>query len=272
VYGNKDDSPWQNTTGPQLIGNELRDCHFVGVTVKFEDPAPADPPGCQAETRHMFTIWGDEQTSAPLTGNPVEVWVTDSDTDDFDPPPANNTQEYTYDTYVDRWSIDYYPEHHPYFMNITTLSPPDTECDGTPVVTEDSTLVTQNGTEDATDLHYVIRVGTGVRICDYETSLDWPTEDTPQIVKYHEADGTEYLAVDWVFEAGEAVPPGTDVTIYASVTAPESTTITFEDVYFTYPEPIPAVSEWGVVLMVLLVLTAGSLVFQRNRRQCSCSA
>lgn len=33
---------------------------------------------------------------------------------------------------------------------------------------------------------------------------------------------------------------------------------------FEILEPIPAVSEWGLAVMVLLVLTVGSLFFRRN--------
>lgn len=41
----------------------------------------------------------------------------------------------------------------------------------------------------------------------------------------------------------------------------------FDDFVFPDPPPVPAVSSWGLAAMTLLVLTAGTLVFARRRRE-----
>ena len=43
--------------------------------------------------------------------------------------------------------------------------------------------------------------------------------------------------------------------------------------HYTYlPDPSPAVSEWGLIVMTLLLLTAGSIVFSRTKRQALAAA
>ena len=72
------------------------------------------------------------------------------------------------------------------------------------------------------------------------------------------------------FEAGESYG------MTFSMTDPADSTYTYfaynalSTTYLTYrlvrPETIPTLSEWGVMIMTLLVLTAGTLVFGRRRR------
>ncbi len=77
VYGNKDNLPWRDDSAPVLLGNELRHCNFGGLTLKFV-PAPPGGVGRTAESRHMFTLWGDIGGEGALVNTPDSITVTET--------------------------------------------------------------------------------------------------------------------------------------------------------------------------------------------------
>ncbi len=77
VYGNKSPkNPWANANGARFIGNELRRCQFVGVSISW--PVAGAQIGTDG---HAITGWGDDGDNNPLQNNPSQLKVTDSDRD-----------------------------------------------------------------------------------------------------------------------------------------------------------------------------------------------
>jgi hypothetical protein len=88
---------------------------------------------------------------------------------------------------------------------------------------------------------------------------------TPAVIQTRrgENDGSDTLEV--VLDA--PIPMGERTTFYFD-TGQGGRLLPGHSFHYTYlPDPIPAVSEWGMVVMVLLVLAAGSVVFSRTKRQ-----
>lgn len=248
MYGSKDEGAWfDDPDGAMFIGNELRRCNFVGFFLKWDSPVPGGV-ACMAEAKHVITAWGDDVAAGEgqtITQNPTRVWVTDSDRSTDDPPgtgPAKEDYGYVWDDVNSQWEIDYCPPPpgapDPYLWNVVTLSQPDTECDGTGRQVVGSYKVQHKDKDDAAnDLHYKAGAYDSPRICTYETTLDWTTDDNPQIVKYHTDEGCitpecEYIEVDWDL-TGEEVPGNTDVTITTKFLLPNENVISYEDVQFT---------------------------------------
>ena len=86
VYGNKTRTPWANSNGAQFIGNELRRCQMMGLSISW----PRTSAGGSASGGHAIACWGDSGGNSPLTGNPSQVIVVDSDRDT-----GGNVQTYT---------------------------------------------------------------------------------------------------------------------------------------------------------------------------------
>jgi hypothetical protein len=91
VYGNKTRNPWANANGAQFIGNELRRCQMLGLSISW----PRTSAGGSAYGGHAIACWGDSGGNAVLAGNPAQVIVVDSDRDT-----GGNVQTYTYDVYT----------------------------------------------------------------------------------------------------------------------------------------------------------------------------
>jgi len=244
--------------------------------VKFETNQPENV-GCAAESRHMITAWGDEQGAGDLTSNPDEVIITDSDR--WIPPadtvgnPDEQTYEYVWDGSLRAWHIDYNllgtVTGNPFLFNVVTLSPPDEECDGQGQTATGSYRIQNERDDPAVGLQYI--VGTDIRICTYETTLDHyvgegETQEYPQIVKYHEEEPYDYEYLEVVWELADyPVPPGSWVTINTDFLLPLYNDVYYQDVRFTYTEspttgdPKPAI-EWQIDTADVLVPRTGGYV------------
>jgi len=274
MYGCKDEcEAWDDPLGAQFIGNKLRECNLVGLYLGFDEPVSAPDDACFAHAKHVITAWGDEQGEVdPLTENPARVYVTDSDQSTGT---EYGVENYAYTWNDDRWYIslassnsdDFPPgSSDPYYWNIVTLSEWD---DG--LVIEDSRQFTNDGPENPTGLQYKVYVGLNVRICKYEMTLDPPKDDEPRVVKYYKQVGVdfeEYLEVEWEFGAEDPLLPGESVTVLTHLeTDPDAAAISYSDERFRYENDIPAVSDWGLIIMALLVLAAASVLAAKRQRQ-----
>ncbi len=226
VYGNTARVPWANSNGARDIGNELRGCNMVGLSISW-------PTGSGGNGGHAITAWGDNIWSATtLTTNPGGVRVADSDTDN-----GGDVQAYTYDAYTNPnpggpnegngWYFDY-GTPHPFIKHIVTLAPTSTGSGANSVRVTGSYKIHQTSKQSASDLHY--RVGTDVDILTYRTWLDWP--GTPTIT---EAQPLRELTVDWNLTE-KKVPQCTWVTINTEFIEPSWNYISYRDVHFTYPD------------------------------------
>jgi hypothetical protein len=235
VYGNKSPkNPWANSNGARDIGNELRACHFVGLSISWPVAGPTIGSG-----GHAITGWGDRSgNSSSISANPSVVRLTDSDNDG-----GGDVQQYTYDAYTNPnpgganegngWYINYDP-NHPYIKHIVTLAPVQ-NASGTGEAIQRVTgsyKIHQTSATSATDLHY--KVGTDVDILSYNTRVDW-VEGTPKIA---EESPRRKLSADWDF-SGKPVPQCTWVTITTELVLRNWNAVKYEDVHFTYPSPPP---------------------------------
>ncbi len=235
VDGNKSPAyPWANPDGPRDIGNYLRDCDFIGLSIS----SPTNAPGVIGDGGHAITGWGDNGGNATLAFNPSRVRVTDSDRDT-----GGDVQSYTWDSYTNPnpgganegngWYFDYY-NNHPYVKHIIRLSPiryPSGNKRALRVL--GSFEIHQSGIPKATDLHY--EVGTDTDILSYKTSVDWETENPPSIIESEPQ--RRQLDVDWDF-SDNPVPFCTSVTITTEFILPAYNAIWYKDVRFTYPEGV----------------------------------
>lgn len=235
VYGTKTMNPWNDPNGAREIGNQLRQCNFVGLAFSW----PTNAPGVVGTGGHATTAWGDglwakKNDSSPITTNPTRVIMTDSDRDT-----GGDVQEYIYDTFTNPnpgganegngWYFNF-DANHPYLRNITVLSPADRSSGaaGAQRVVGSYKIKQTNG-QSATDLHYT--VGTDVDILSYHTWLDRETPVPPDIQEHNPRRG---LDVDWDL-TDKPVKQGEDVTITTEFILPSWNAIYYRDVHFTYP-------------------------------------
>jgi hypothetical protein len=232
VYGNKTKVPWANANGAQDIGNTLRTCDMVGLSISW-------PSGSGGYGGHAITGWGDTAlTSDTLTSNPAGIRITDSDTD-----AGGDVQAYSYDAYTNPnpgganegngWYFDYGSSTpHAFIKHISTLAPTSGAFGRNAVRVTGSYQIHQAHEMPATDLHYW--VGTDVEILSYRTWLDWWPEGAPEITEDSPRRG---LTVDWdLTDEKNQVPVSSTVTIYAEFVEPNWNAIGFSDVRFTYPD------------------------------------
>ncbi|HMK56391.1 MAG TPA: hypothetical protein VK448_07130 [Dissulfurispiraceae bacterium] len=231
VYGNKSPKyPWANTNGAQFIGNQLRECNFVGLSISWPTADASIGSG-----GHAITAWGDNSGNGTLSSNPANIRVTDSDSDT-----GGDVQSYVYDDYTNPnpgganegngWYFNYDP-NHPYIKHIVVLSPA-TNASGTKLAQRvtGSYKIHQDQQTNATDLHY--NVGTDVNILSYKTTIDWNTGNSPSIT---EASPRRSLTVDWNL-SDKPVPYCTWVTVTTEFILPYWNSIHYNNIYFTYPE------------------------------------
>lgn len=233
VYGNKiPKRPWRNSDGARDIANSLRRCQFVGLSISW--PTCGGSIGTDG---HAITCWGDDKTSGILCGgSPTQVIVTDSDRDT-----GGDVQTYTYDLYTDPnptgcnegngWYFNF-NDNHPYIKHIVTLCSADEPGDHTQTqkITGSYRIHQDNSDITATDLHY--KVGAVVDILSYKTTINWSTANEPNIVE--DATPPRELTVDWDLRDNR-IPFCTWVTITTELLVPTSGTVSYSDVYFTYP-------------------------------------
>ncbi len=269
VYGCKDEcEAWDDPNGAEFIGDQLRQCNLVGLYLGFDQPVSAPNDACFAHAKHVITAWGDDRGDEPndLNVNPTTVYVTDSDQSTGE---THAVENYRYSWQDNRWYISYSDNEEaaqdPYYWNIVTLS----QWDNGPFNDSETHVATNDSPDDAYGLHYEVHVGSNVRICKYELSISPPKDQYPRVVKYYkepnETDLEEYLEVEWEFQ--EPLLPGQSVTIDTYVETDPAGDITYENEGFTYVTEIPTVSQWGLVLLALLCVTAGTIVFMRRHRE-----
>lgn len=236
VYGNKSPRyPWANAQGAQDIGNELRACNFVGLSISWPTNA-VGPGGAQVigSGGHAITAWGDNLSDATVTTNPAGNRLTDSDTD-----AGGDLQIYTYDAYTNPnpgganegngWYFNY-DNNHPYIKHIVVLSPVQTPSGGAGTQkVVGSYKIHQTRETAATDLHY--RVGTDVDILSYKTKVDRETSGPPTIT---EASPRRSLVVRWDLTKNP-VPRCTWVTITTEFILRSWNAMWYDSVFFTYP-------------------------------------
>lgn len=232
VYGNKTKVPYADANLPEDMGNELRSCHLVGVSISW----PPDANHNSAYGGHAITGWGDNiNDSKAITSNPTRSRLTDSDRDD-----GGDVQSYRYDDYTNPnpggnnsgngWYVDY-STNHPFIKHIAVLSPVQQGAGGTTTQKViGSYKIHQASKVKATDLHYT--VGTDVEILSYRTSLDWLSSASPTIV---EATPRRSIQVDWDLSENP-VPFCNWVTITTEFVLPRWNAIKYSDVRFTYPK------------------------------------
>lgn len=232
VYGNKNPRrPWRNSDGARDIANELRRCQFLGLSISW--PTCGSSIGTHG---HAITCWGDSGTPGIQIGSPTQVIVTDSDRDT-----GGDVQTYTYDLYTDPnptgcnegngWYFNF-NDNHPYIKHIVTLCSADEPGDHTQTqkITGSYRIHQDNSEITARDLHY--KVGTGVDILSYKTTINWSTSNDPNITE--DASPPRELTVDWDL-TDNRVPYCTWVTITTELVVPSSSTVSYSDVYFSYP-------------------------------------
>ena len=245
VYGNKSPkNPWANSNGARYIGNQLRRCNYVGVSIS----KPTADPNI-GEGGHAITCWGDSSGGANMSSNPSRIRVSDSDKDS-----GGDIQTYTYDSYTNPnpggsnegngWYFDYSTSKHWYIKHITTLLPV-TNCTSGSTRSSESQRVSgsykihqDNSFTDANDLHY--KVGTYADIQSYDTKINWDTNNLPVITPEDVCPPWE-IAVDWDL-SDNPIPYCTWVTITTDFTLEDKSAIYYSDVHFTYPtgiQPIP---------------------------------
>ncbi|MCP5104078.1 MAG: hypothetical protein GY950_11900, partial [bacterium] len=233
VYGNKTPKfPWFNPNGARFIGNELRRCQFLGLSISWPIAGASVGTG-----GHAITCWGDSTSSdSPLATNPGGVRVTDSDSDT-----GGDVQAYSYDNFAapnpggptegSGWYFNY-SANHPYVKHIITLCPTDDPTDNvlTQKVVGSYRIHQSDEEKKATDLHY--KVGSDAQILTYKTSISWLTGNSPHITEG--PDPRKELTVDWDL-TDNPVPYCTWVTITTEFILPYYNAIKYRDVYFTYP-------------------------------------
>jgi len=239
--------PWNEPNGARIIANELRRCNMVGLSISSPTDAICNNAAHIAagdhsanyqivgQGGHAITCWGDNGGNSQLSNNPGRVRVTDSDRDDG----GGDETVYDYDSFTNPnpgganegngWYFNYSPNHH-YIKHIAILSPTDNPTDN--VLTQKVTgsiSLHQAALNDATDLHY--EVGTDVDILTYKTSIDWKTENSPDIT---EDNPRRNLMVEWDL-SDKPVPHCTNVTITTEFVLPNYNAIRYSNVGFTYP-------------------------------------
>jgi hypothetical protein len=243
--------PWANPELPKLVGNELRKCNFVRLSIR--------KPTCDADVGvqggHAIAAWGDDGGINDLNDNPAKVWVTDSDRGNM----MVWEESYTYDDYNNPnpgdtddcnegvgWYINYKASSHWFIDNIVILGTTDGNGPALTQTVVGSTSVTYNGDDPcATDLHY--RFFADANILSYSTTIDWDTDQVPTIIE----DDNE-IEVTWDLQY-DPVPKGTTVKITAEVVLPHDqndpnvNSIGFKNLYWTpmHLEATPGSLLWG---------------------------
>jgi hypothetical protein len=242
--------PWRPADGAWYIGNELRKCNFVGLSISW----PKTSLYGSATGGHAFTCWGDERytddnAGAYLTDNPAKVKTADSDRDTDTT--GGNIQTYKYDNYLSPnpgkfnhgkgWYINY-NNNHPFIKHIATLQQAEYYNDGDTYtrirkVTGSYKTQKKGVVPDATDLHY--DVGTdNVKILRYETDIDWDANSVPTVTNV--GSPITQISVDWDLSENP-VPYNTWVTITTHFILADDSgvrykNVNFPGIYANYPD------------------------------------
>jgi len=220
-HGHRDPRPpWARTDLPKMIGNKLRDCEMVRLSIR--KPTCDDSVGIYG---HAITAWGDNGSSDAneLTSDPNKAWVTDSDRGNL----RVWEEVYSYGDYNNPnpgdsddcnegvgWYLRYKASSYWYIDGIVTLSTTDGNSPKQVQTIVASTNVTYNGNDPcATGLHYKIYSDAN-DILSYNTTIDWETNQKPTCTE-----DTNEIDVDWDLQY-DPVPKGTTIKITAEIVIP----------------------------------------------------
>lgn len=237
VSGNKSPAlPWANANGPEFMGNCLRACMAVGISISWPTNAVQNGVPVVGSGGHAITGWGDPGAdTVSISSNPTGVRLTDSDNDT-----GGDVQVYNYDAFAspnpgganegNGWYLNY-SANHPYIKHIVTLEPTDDPSDDK--LTQKvigSYEITQDNETAATDLHY--DVSTDVGVLTYRTRTTWEADGSPSITET--GSPRDGITVDWKFTK-KPVPVNTEVRITTEFVLPSWNAMTYDNVHFTYP-------------------------------------
>jgi hypothetical protein len=249
AHGNRDTRPpWARTDLPMLIGNNLRQCSMLSLSIR--------KPTCDTNTGkggHSVACWGDSGEDANyIDSNPAKVKITDSDFWDS----TKILQTYTYDDYNNPnpgdkddcnegpgWYFDYWQSCHWYIDGFTTLEATKDGNNSNVRTLVTSAKFTYNGNDPcALDLHY--KISSSKQILSYRTTIDWDTNHTPGFYE-----DTNYVSVSWDLN-DNPVPKGSFITVTAEIVVPydaNGDSITMDSVWWTpmILKPIPGAGMWG---------------------------
>lgn len=212
------------------VANELRDCHFVGLSISWPDVA-GDVPG---DGGHAITAWGDNIISpSPVPNNPQQVILTDSD--------ANNGEDtYTYGwqnyfntstaTNTSGFALTDYGSV-PFIKHYTVLS---AQPDGT--IARGTRTITQTNATNATGLSFTaFQKEPWVHILSYRQTIDTPYTGVTVTENDHGLGDGERHAIAPVY-TGLNVAQNATVTIDVEFILDSWNTVQFENVNFVYPD------------------------------------
>lgn len=181
VRGNLGKEFWRHDDGPRFIGQTLRDCSFVTLSIY----------GCSAGDGHAVAAWGDDRASFwGFNQNPTLVKLTDSDKDD--PDTGSDVQEYHYSqrgtdcdgNAIDGtgWDLDYGDcwDSTRFIRNLVTLSKVDTPVAGiVPIRATSAVRLHQDQCVSATSLSVEAKTEYENPIVNSDVTLDWPNSPSP---------------------------------------------------------------------------------------------
>lgn len=229
IYGDRQNRPpYPDTNLPQVLGNDLRKCNFVVLSMTRPNWTTGG---------HAVTCWGDNGADVnKIYSNPTQIKITDSDYWDT----TQTIQTYTYDDYNNPypnhpdcnkgngWYIDYAIDCHWYIDGFITFEPTRNFLGTLARTLVASAQFTYNGADPcALLLHY--RISSNYAILSYRTSIDWDTNTPPSFFE-----DTNYVNVTWNLN-NHPVPQGTTITVTAEIIGPHydigpASSITIDDI------------------------------------------
>lgn len=232
ILGYKEPIPWEDRNGPKIIGNFLRECNFVGLSINMVSGI------IEGGWSHAFTAWGDNVgnvNSPSLADNPRTIRATDSE-----PYKEGLVQFYLYDGYENPnpegnnegpgWYINYFLSTHPYIKHIVVLYPVDKPTEEHPLTTVvGSYSIHQSNPNNATGLDY--KIHSNAEILSYKTGIDWETPKDPTIVESQ----PERKELDVIWDLSDRPVPACNlIDITTELVLPEGEAMEYSDVHFTY--------------------------------------
>ena len=218
--------PWSNSAVPQIVGNKIRMCEYVGIGF-----FPNTGMG------HVTAVWGDSGCTAenydwPIQNNPEKIIMCDSDVFDID----GLLQTYTYTRYNysptrKAWKLNY-SNNTRWVRCLSTLARSTIDPLGKYVRRQriiGSYKITKPGIfPDATQLHYVVGPQSGTLLL-YDTYIDWDTNSVPTV---QVSIGTpKELTVNWDL-SDNPIPFGSTITITTEMGSADGGGIWYKNVGF----------------------------------------
>ncbi len=231
VHGTYGALPINDSNLPRTIANELRECNFLGVGIRWPYPGKIVP----GRGGHAITVWGDDVYDLnPLTSNPTQMVYTDSDSG-----VGTAINNYNWTTFnissggtTNGWDLN----GNPFIFYYVTLEP---EPDG--VIAMGQKTIHQDDLDMIyNDLHFTAyQKEPWIYILSYEVMIDQNFGNVTVVPWDHgEGDGKIHaITVDYT---GMYIPYCTEITITVKFILSEWNTVRFEDVWFTnygYPAP-----------------------------------